>query len=496
MNHRSSPVPVPGHRRTRRSTHVAALALAGVVAALAAPTPTALAATGSMAWTVAARGGLVVNGSFENELTGWKVNQVARQQLALGTRSVSGASSARLTATDVGTVSVSDRTPTIASTTAGRSYQVSVYVRSTTGALDGRIRVREMRSGTRLAKHVKPFVATEDAWTQVQMTYTTSTDGSAIDLSVVGRSVPSEVALLVDDVVMVDVTTPSVPPPPAGECVSDPMGIPAPGSTFLGAAVGGTTDIDTRESQLGQRMALHRTYYQATQIDRAVKAAKADLAVGRLPWISFKAPLTWAEMANGDGAEWSRQLADGLATVPGPVWLAVHHEPENDGDMTQWTQMQAQIAPIIHARTDNVAYSVIYSGWNTFGGGNNTVAEKWPGDTNIDILAVDAYNNYGAVRDGVEGTKALDLSTYFAKMAAWSAAHGTAWAIGESGQTTKASAIDPTWLDRTFHAMVEMGGAGYSYFDSTANSVADWTLDDPIKFTRFQGLMPHSAHLC
>jgi 4-hydroxy-L-threonine phosphate dehydrogenase PdxA len=41
-----------------------------------------------------------------------------------------------------------------------------------------------------------------------------------------------------------------------------------------------------------------------------------------------------------------------------------------------------------------------------------------------------------------------------------SADHGTAWAIGETGQTAKAAALDPTWLDRTYHDMVAMGGAG------------------------------------
>jgi hypothetical protein len=178
------------------------------------------------------------------------------------------------------------------------------------------------------------------------------------------------------------------------------------------------------------------------------------------------------------------------------VWLAVHHEPENDGDMALWTRMQRQIAPIIHARTDNVAYSVIYSGWNTFGGDNNTVASKWPGNRNTDILAIDAYNDHGAVRDGREGTKVLDLKPYYKKMARWSKAHGSAWAIGETGQTAKAAAADPTWLDRSYHLMKRLGGAGLSYYDSSENSVADWTLDDPIKFDRFKGLLPESARVC
>ena len=257
----------------------------------------------------------------------------------------------------------------------------------------------------------------------------------------------------------------------------------------------GSTDPERREAELGRRLALHRTYYQADEIDRAVRDATADLAAGRLPWISFKAPLSWADMAAGKGDAWSTELADALATVPGPVWVAVHHEPENDGDMDLWTEMQRQIAPIIHARTTTWPTRSSTRGWNTFGGGNNTVATKWPGDDHVDILAIDAYNDYGAIRNGREGTKVLDLKTYYAKMAAWAEAHGTAWAIGETGQTSKASAVDPTWLDRTYHDMVAMGGAGLSYYDSTANSVADWTLDDPIKFGRFQALMPQSAQL-
>ena len=73
------------------------------------------------------------------------------------------------------------------------------------------------------------------------------------------------------------------------------------------------------------------------------------------------------------------------------------------------------------------------------------------------------------MRNGREGTKVLDLKTYHAKMAAWAKGHGTAWAIGETGQTAKAAAVDPTWLDPTYQDMVDMGGAGLSYYDSTAN---------------------------
>ncbi|HQR27635.1 MAG TPA: carbohydrate binding domain-containing protein, partial [Nocardioides sp.] len=488
------------------------LAIVAGVALLAVGAPSALAETGgSEPRQVAARADspeLVFNGHFENGTRGWKTNHRGRQVISHARRAASGAGAARLTSRRGRAVMLNDARQTVASTPRQTTYTASAYVRSSGRDLTGRLRVREVTDHRVIAAASSRFVAVSSRWTKVELAYTTVRTGTALDLNVFSLRVPRGVALLVDDVSMRegDLTTdPTVPPageplpsgpPTPGPCVSDPMGIPTPGSTYLGAAISGDTSLPTREAQLGGPLALHRTYYKATQISNAVRDAKADLAEGRLPWMSFKAPLSWADMAAGKGTAWSTQLADALATVPGPVWLAVHHEPENDGDMALWTQMQAQIAPIIHARTDNVAYSVIYSGWNTFGGGNNTVATKWPGDENIDILAIDAYNDYGAVRNGKVGTKVLDLTTYYAKMAAWATEHGTAWAIGETGQTAVASAVDPTWLDRTYHDMVAMGGAGLSYYDSTANSVADWTLDDPVKFSRFQGLMPWSARLC
>ena len=70
----------------------------------------------------------------------------------------------------------------------------------------------------------------------------------------------------------------------AAGCVRNRKGIPGPGKTYLGAAVSGRTDLPTRERQLDTHLRLHRTYYQSTQIDGAVRNAKADLAAGRLPW--------------------------------------------------------------------------------------------------------------------------------------------------------------------------------------------------------------------
>ncbi|MGL5825871.1 MAG: carbohydrate binding domain-containing protein, partial [Nocardioides sp.] len=489
---------------------------------------------------------LVRNGDFEDGLAGWQVNNQRRQRLSLSDDAASGDGAAALSRTTRGRVVVHDAANTVTSARAGRTYALTAFVRSPGAEVRGRLRVREVGGQRLVARGHTKFRASSGSWTKVTLTYVARRAGSELDLAVRSARVRPGATLLVDNVSMyllrpegrpapiaprptgldpsqtpsasaADTATPrpsqrpsvtakpsptpsasptKPPAVPASGCVSDPMGIPKSGA-YLGAAVNGSRDLTSVEEGLGQTLALHRTYYGASQIDGAVRQAKSDLAMGRLPWISFKAPYSWSQMAAGAGDAWATQLADALKTVPGPVWLAVHHEPENDGDIAQWTAMQARIAPIIHARTDNVAYSVIYSGWNTFGGGRNTLATKWPGDQHIDILAIDAYNDMGATRSGRVGTRALDIRAYYQKMAAWAATHGTkGWAIGETGQTRRAAAEDPQWLDRAFRDLVALGGSGLSYYDSSANSVADWTLSDSVKFSRFKGLIDESVRVC
>ncbi len=552
--HRADVPPRSGASRSRR-----AMAVVLGVALVASAMPAALAVTGIVAGAARHRAAaaappapnLVVNGGFENDTVGWKVNQARTQLLTTARPAATGAASAQLATTTRSNVVVNDKAPTIESTTAGRTYTVGAFVRATGASLTGKLRVRELR-GAAVAQFQTPFEATSGAWTRVELVYTSATSGAKVDLNVIARNVGPGNALLVDDVSMVPGTslgapssssssasptaaasptatpspspsrtrssapagpssssTPTSPSSPSssapsatsptsapGSCVGNAMGIPQAGQAYLGASVAGGTTIQAREKQFGQALGLHRTYYSGAQIDSAVRTATADVAAGRLPWISFKAPQSWTAMASGAGDAWATQLADGLKKVPGPVWLAIHHEPEKDGDLSQWTAMQRRIAPIIHARTNNVAYTVIYSGWNTFGNGTHTLASKWPGDAHVDVTAIDAYSAYGINRGNGVGTKHLDTSSYYVKLSAWAKAHGTAWGIGEMGQSVSAATDDPTWLTRAYRELVAEGGAGLSYFDSNRNSVTDWGLDDPIKRRQYQALLAESARIC
>ena len=93
------------------------------------------------------------------------------------------------------------------------------------------------------------------------------------------------------------------------------------------------------------------------------------MAHDRVPWLSFKLPYSWADMANGRGDAWAKDLANQLGAVNGPVWVAFHHEPEGDGPIADWVRMQQHLSPIFRAKP-NIAFTVITTGWDTFFAGN------------------------------------------------------------------------------------------------------------------------------
>jgi hypothetical protein len=292
------------------------------------------------------------------------------------------------------------------------------------------------------------------------------------------------------------VAGPSQPATSAGTaatgCVNTVNGIPPRGGgAYVGAAAGGSQTFPGLESKTAAPLREHRSYFSAGQVDGAVNVVRADLAAGRLPWISFHAPYTWAAMASGKGDAWAAALTRKLANVGGPVWIAFHHEPieSPDGTLQDWIRMQQRLAPIVHANSNNIAFSVIYSSWNvTYG--SHRLSQVWPG-AGVDILGIDIYNNYG-----VRSTKMMDPMKFIPIFQQWADGHGIRWAIAESGYTQAAASVDPTWLDTMFHDAVTNGAAAYTYFDSSKNTVADWTLDTATKINAFNRILSLSARIC
>lgn len=294
---------------------------------------------------------------------------------------------------------------------------------------------------------------------------------------------------------------PGTPPtvPPVGQAKFTRNGIPLNGGVLVGAGIGGNTDPAAQEAQFGNKLALHRLFYQSNQVSKAVSAARADLALGRLPWVSFKLPYSWSEMAAGKGDAWAADIANQMGALDGPVWIAFHHEPEKDGPIADWTALQSRLSPIVKAKP-NLAFTIIITGWTNFFSGDATynIATMWPGDGKVDIIGMDPYNKYGVTENGKLNTTNTDLKTYYDILAPFAKAHGAKWAVAETGYTSKAAAIDPNWLIRAYDDMKAAGGIGLTYFDSSLNSVgdSDWPLNTtPSKVAAFSELLKRSTRL-
>jgi hypothetical protein len=272
-------------------------------------------------------------------------------------------------------------------------------------------------------------------------------------------------------------------------CSYTTRGIPACGA-LVGAAFGGNHDPAAWERSMGRQLGVRRTYFAPDEVDEAVDTARHDLDSGRVPWMSFKLPHSWEQMRDGAGDAWARSLAERLSTLDGPVWLALHHEPEGDGDVRAWTAMQARLAPIVRERAPNVAYSIILTGWNQLHGERRySLRALWPAGTEIDLLGFDTFDKYGAHKDGTFFDEHTRLRRdYFPSFGVFARQHGVAWGIAETGHTDAAAAHDPTWIRDTYESMVEHGGVAFTYFNSTLNSSGSWHLSG-VKERRFARLL-------
>jgi hypothetical protein len=431
--------------------------------------------------TVPAGQELVVNGTFETGVGGWRTNY-SYTTLVAATSGHSGSRSAVLT-TPAGTHAVlNDRQSTVASTIAGDKFLVSAWVRTNKAGLTGQLRIREVLNGN-VRTVAQPYTLNGTGWQLVELSVVAVSTGASFDLNVLAWKLSSGQELSVDDVSLRKVPDgpeePTVEVPGTwtlsnGVAISS-RGVPSRGALY-GAAVGSNTDPANFEKSIGQRLGVRRTYWSSSQVNSAVNTARTDLSNGRLPWISFKLPYSWGRMAAGDGDAWARDLATKLAQLPGPVWVAFHHEPEGDGMIKDWTAMQRRLGPIVREAAPNVGFSIILTGWHQlYGESQYSLASLWPATT-VDVAGFDVYNWYGTVKNGVPVLKPTDMrGAYFEPLSEWAASKGIAWGLAESGFTDRAAADYPSWLEETYDDLVATGGVAYAYFNTSLNSESSWS---------------------
>lgn len=488
--------PNSGSRRARIQAIVMAAGLVGVALTPASAMGTAASA---MAETPVVSG--VVNGDFTEGLDGWKTNNPSAQTLTKGSGR-SGGGVELTTSQGPGHVILNDEIGTVKESTAGHEYVARAWVKTATPNVSGALRLREV-AGSAVSNHQINFTLSDTGWKSVTLNFRTSLSKAKFDLNVLGYSLSADENLIVDDVSLVRVLQDEVDPEPRptvggfltqGGTYSE-MGIPSRGA-FFGAAVGGNSDPSVFEKQLGSRLGIRRTFYNGGEVTSAVNTAKMDIANGRVPWISFKLPYSWRDMADGRGDAWAKDLTIRLSKLDGPVWIAFHHEPEGDGNISDWTSMQKHLSPIVHNNSDNVAVSMIVTGWHQiYGAQQYSLDNIWPGEGVVDIMGFDIYNYHGVVKRGKE-LEPTDLdSSYFTEIQDFAVKHDVKWGLAETGFNDIAAKEDPEWLQRTYADLTNRGGIGMAYFNTELNSISSWLISGQQKTSLFSSVLENSTKM-
>jgi hypothetical protein len=273
----------------------------------------------------------------------------------------------------------------------------------------------------------------------------------------------------------------------------------AVGRPHWGASITGNTDPQAKyENAAGVPVGIRRTFQpsaSASNVTSLVNIATADVAAGRIPWVSIKT-LGWATTASGAQDAWIDSILTRLAPLAGPVWLTIHHEPEGGEGVNSPDDPAGPAGHLAANRrvrermtalgTTNIALAPIFmaSTWEASYGRN---IEDWWGPDVYDFLGIDIYAK--------NPTTALD-DARFQTIRQWAQGKGVELAVGEwnvlGANEADAIAKMQAFYDRGVASATDGQGAivnGFACYDSTNSFVVSgvtytWELKGA-KLTRF-----------
>lgn len=249
------------------------------------------------------------------------------------------------------------------------------------------------------------------------------------------------------------------------------------------------------QPQLGAHIDLHRMYWSRNADTSALESLIASAhANGSIPWVSFKFPgsldQTWAATLAGNNNAWLQNLATRLGAITtGPIWLAFHHEPENDEtDLPADWKAVTRYAMAYFTQYSHICKTQILAGWQGalgWGGGKWNWTDSFAGADRVDLIAMNPYN-----ADGSDiGTVWYEwIDNFYPVLAQFAAANGVSWGLSETGITDIAFARllgekpnmngnGNTWYQRQFDDMQALGGSALIYFPHTL-STNSWGWQD------------------
>lgn len=449
----------------------------------------------------AAPDSLLSNGGFDSNLSGWAAG-TSPTRISTSDAGRTGRA-AMIAGTSTGRLIITDK-PDVSGPGKGDLLEASVWVLSSTPKGTISLSVKEKNGDGQEKKH-QSFVASPQRWTQLKVNVPVTKANATLDFAVRVDDLPLGENVIVDDARLAETAASAPPPaetsPPSSAgtlsngCSYSSRGIPSCGA-YVGGAYNTNADPASWESWLSKQIGVRRAYFSSTQVSSAVSMATADAAKKRITWMSFKAPHSWKDMAAGRGDDWARDLAQKLAKVKGPVWVAVHHEPENDGgDIKQWTAMQARLAPIFRNAGSNIGFSIIVMGYHQFYGQEAFRMDNiWPKNTTVDVAGFDVYDEYGMIKKGNPVTTHKQFrENYFNKIQAWAKPKGIHWGLAETGFTEASVKNTPTIMAKTYNDLLATGGIAFAYFNTNLNATVDWRLTSTARRTAFNAVHKNSA---
>ena len=233
-----------------------------------------------------------------------------------------------------------------------------------------------------------------------------------------------------------------------------------------------SNEIPTAHEQAaGVRVGVRRTFWQLSQQTSLLAAVKADVAAGRVPWISVKPGALWANVAKGAIDSQLTSLFVQLKAIGRPVWFSIHHEPEggngtpypDDGQGTEddWRAMQSHVADLLNrSGAINVAFAPILMAWTFSPSSGRNPIDWWvPGIW--DFIGIDLYQS----SEG--GPSPVDQDMWLRTLAFYKD-RGMRIAIGELGNKDHGPSGAAEMQD-TYDHLIEIGSPGCAYFDTSLN---------------------------
>ncbi|MFL5767780.1 MAG: hypothetical protein ACJ758_08060 [Actinomycetota bacterium] len=164
-----------------------------------------------------------------------------------------------------------------------------------------------------------------------------------------------------------------------------------------------TAAVAAFETLIGRPLAITR-HYLTWNISLTTSNIKKSAAAGHIPYLAWHATtkgntaVPWSSIASGSQDAWIVTQANALRAAGFPVYLAFHHEPEDDlanGTPADFAAAYDHVRAVFDAEGVTNATWIVTLMATTYGGGHKGYAAWMP--SGVDLLGVDGYNRHPCI---------------------------------------------------------------------------------------------------